>query len=420
MSARSLRICMVTTFYPPYSFGGDALSVRRLCAALARRGHRVTVVHDMDAYRVLSGHPEPPPEAGIDGVEVVALESAARGLSPLLTHQTGRPVVHGRRIRRILERGEFDVVNFHNVSLIGGPGILAAGDALKLYTAREHWLVCPTHALFRHRREPCEERQCIRCSLHYRRPPQLWRYTGYLERQLHHVDAFIALTEFSRAKHRELGFPREMEVVPNLLSDDEGDGAADAGPPHDRPYFFCAGRLERLKGLDDVIPLFRDPDGETDLLVAGRGDHEPGLRRLAGDSPRVRFLGRLATEELRPYYRHAIAHVLPSRTYETFGITALEAFREGTPVIARRIGPFPEVVEDSGGGLLFDDAEELRSAMRRVALDPALRAALGQSGARGYRERWSEQAIVPRYLDVIGGAALKSGRDELAARVGPP
>ncbi len=343
--------------------------------------------------------------------------SSARGLSPLLTHQAGRPIVNGRRIRRILERGQFDVINFHNVSLLGGPGILAAGGALKLYTAREHWLVCPTHALFRHQREPCDDRQCIRCSLNYRRPPQLWRYTGYLERRLHHVDAFIALTEFSRAKHREFGFPREMEVVPNLLSDDEGTGYPDAGVPHDRPYFFCAGRLERLKGFDDVIALFRDGGGETDLLVAGRGDHEPGLRRLAGCSPRVRFLGRLATEELRPYYRHAIAHILPSRTFETFGITALESFREGTPVIARRIGPFPEVVEDSGGGLLFDGAKELRSAMRRVELDPSLRAALGEAGLRAYRERWSERAIVPRYLDVIGRAALASGRDELAAAV---
>ena len=33
--------CMVTTFYPPYHFGGDALYVYRLSNALARRGHHV-------------------------------------------------------------------------------------------------------------------------------------------------------------------------------------------------------------------------------------------------------------------------------------------------------------------------------------------------------------------------------------------
>jgi hypothetical protein len=53
--------------------------------------------------------------------------------------------------------------------------------------------------------------------LHYRRPPQLWRYTRYLERQLDRVDAFIAMSEFSRRKHHDFGFPKEMEVLPYFL-----------------------------------------------------------------------------------------------------------------------------------------------------------------------------------------------------------
>ena len=52
-----LRFCMVTTFYPPYSFGGDAIGVQRLSRALVRRGHDVTVVHDTDAFRVLHRGP---------------------------------------------------------------------------------------------------------------------------------------------------------------------------------------------------------------------------------------------------------------------------------------------------------------------------------------------------------------------------
>jgi len=51
----SLKIIMFTTFYPPYSFGGDAIGVQRLAHALAARGHQITVVHDIDAY--LSGAP---------------------------------------------------------------------------------------------------------------------------------------------------------------------------------------------------------------------------------------------------------------------------------------------------------------------------------------------------------------------------
>ena len=47
----ALRFCMLTTFYPPYAFGGDAIGIQRLSRALVRRGHQVTVVHDAEAVR---------------------------------------------------------------------------------------------------------------------------------------------------------------------------------------------------------------------------------------------------------------------------------------------------------------------------------------------------------------------------------
>jgi glycosyltransferase involved in cell wall biosynthesis len=414
---RPLRFCMVTTFYPPYNFGGDGVGVQRLARGLVRRGHRVTVIHDVDAYRVLSGRREPEGETQPDGVEVVSLRSGIGAISPLLTQQTGRPVANGRAIRRILDGGRFDVINFHNVSLMGGPGVLSAGGALKLYTAHEHWLVCPTHVLWRHRREPCAGRECLRCTLRHRRPPQLWRYTGYLERQLRHVDAFIAMSDFSREKHYEFGFPRRMEVLPDLAPSDDGDGrVAEPARPQERAYFLFVGRLERLKGLDDVIPVFRAYE-DADLLIAGDGGHAPALRTLAGGNPRVRFLGRLEHDQLVPYLSHAVALIVPSVCWETFGITAIEAFRYGTPVIARRIGPLPATVELSGGGELFDGPGELMDAMSRIQGDPALRRALGEAAYEGFREHWSETALIPRYLEIIRRTAGAAGRTELAQAI---
>lgn len=398
---RPLRFAMVTTFYPPHNFGGDGIGVQRLTHALARRGHHVTVIHDTDAFNSLHAGPEPVATPEPDGVEVVRLRSRLRTLSPLLTQQTGRPIVHGARIRKVLEEGDYDVVNFHNVSLVGGPGVLSAGDAVKLYMAHEHWLVCPSHVLWRHGREVCTGRECTRCVLNHRRPPQLWRYTGLLERELHHVDAFIAMSEFSRAKHHEFGFPREMEVLPYFLPDPPaGVGAPtpSGASPHERPYFLFVGRLEKIKGLDDVIPVFdRYPD--ADLLIAGDGEYADALRAIAGD--RVRFLGRLAPDDLGRYYAHALALIVPSVCFETFGIILIEAFRQGTPVLARRIGPFPEIVERCGGGELFTGADDLPAAMRRIQADPETRRRLGAAGYRGYVENWSESAVVPRYLDLV-------------------
>ncbi len=210
---------------------------------------------------------------------------------------------------KILEAGNFDVINFHNVSLVGGPGVLSAGSGLKVYTAHEHWLVCPTHVLWRHGRESCTGKECTRCVIRERRPPQPWRYTGYLERQLRIVDLFLAMSEFSRDKHHEFGFPFPMQVLPNFLPDPEPEKpAAWSERPQQRPYFLFVGRLERIKGLDDVIPVF-DSYPDADLLVAGDGDHAPVLKRLAAGNPRVKFLGRVPLEDLPRYYRHAIALV---------------------------------------------------------------------------------------------------------------
>ena len=401
------RFCFLTTFYPPYNFGGDGIGVQRLARGLAKRGHDVTVIHDADAYLTLAdGRSAETASADPFGVRVVTLRSRLPVVSTLLTQQTGRPVVHGARIRQLLEQGDFDVINFHNISLIGGPGLLSYGRGVKLYMAHEHWLVCPSHVLWRHDREACTGRECFRCALAFRRPPQYWRYSGLLGRELRHVDAFIAMSEFSRDKHKEFGFPRDMEVLPYFLLEEENVPAAalDDSSPHEKPYFLAVGRLERIKGFDDIIPLFgRYPD--ADLLIAGEGTQSDALRILARNLPNVRFLGQLGPQELSRYYRHALALIVPSIGYETFGIILIEAFRHGTPVLARRIGPFPEIVAQSGGGELFVDGDNLLVAMRRLQADPSRRRQLGAAGVNAVNKFWSDTVVVPQYLDIVNRAA---------------
>src|SRR3989304_2119840 len=99
-----LRICMVTTFYPPYNFGGDGIAVQRLSRALVAAGHEVTVIHDTDAFNALQPGPplELPLEVADAGVHVVRLRSRLGAVGPLLVQQTGRPVTHRRQLRRLL------------------------------------------------------------------------------------------------------------------------------------------------------------------------------------------------------------------------------------------------------------------------------------------------------------------------------
>ena len=404
-----LRFCLLTTFYPPFNFGGDGIDVQRIARALVRRGHQVTVIHDVDAYQWLSGSRLPSQPVMQDGVEVIGLRSKFGVLSSLLTHQLGRPVVHGRKIRRVIRDRKFDVLVFNNVSLVGGPGLLLLGDdALKIYVAHEHWLVCPTHVLWRFNREPCDARMCGRCQMSYRRPPQLWRLTSAMDRGVSKVDLFLARSEFSRMKHGQFGFRPPMQVWPVFLPEPTAarETAVSTDRPHARPYFLFVGRLTKMKGIDAILPAFaRYPD--ADLLIVGDGEELGPLKALAANLPNVRFTGRVSNDEIGRYYEHAIAAIVPSQGYETFGIVLIEAFRHKTPVIARQIGPFPEIVQQSGGGLLFSTNDELIDAMTRLQQDDALRASLVSRGFAASRERWSEDVVISQFLALTAEALEK-------------
>jgi glycosyltransferase involved in cell wall biosynthesis len=403
-----MKICMVTTFYPPHSFGGDGVAVQRWSRALARRGHEVTVVYDVEAHRTLQGGESPPAvvAADPDGVTVIALESRWGALGTLLTHQLGRPVVHRRRLQEILAPGNFDAVVFHNPSLMGAPGLLQwHTGAVMAYMAHEHWLVCPTHLLYRDG-APCTERICVRCTIRHKRPPQLWRYTNALPNALDQLDLLIALSDFSRTKHHEFGITRPIEVLPNFVP---ASGQASSEPvprPHPSPYFLFAGRLEEPKGLDDVLPLFGGAEG-PDLLVAGDGSHARALRELARDHPRVRFLGRVDAMALEALYQHAIALLMPSKGYESFPLVLLEALAAGTPFLARDVGPAAEIVATTGAGLLFDGPNDLAPLLERMAGDGAFRDALAARSRPAVATHYAEDVVVPRLVALLEAAVAR-------------
>ena len=399
---------MVTTFYPPYHFGGDAMHVYRLSNALARRGHHVSVVHSVDAYRALAQDPHAGPFPHEDGVDIHAVESDRATLGPLYTYLSGRPARRTRStLAALFERERFDVVHFHNVSLVGGPGVLRYGEGVKLYTMHEHWLVCPMHVLWQYNRRPCERPSWLSCTLSYRRPPQLWRYTGQLERELDAVDVFLSPSRFTAAKHRERGFTREIRHLPYFLGEGEVWPPPERAELTDRPYFLFVGRLEKLKGVQTLIELFRHYDA-AELVIAGDGTYGDQLRRLASGVGHVRFLGRVHPNALAGLYANAIALLIPSVGFEVFGIVALEAFAQRTPVLVRDLGALPEVVEDSGGGFVFRSDEELLEAMERLRLNASLRDELGQRGHDAWLRRWSEEPHLNSYFDEI--RAARAGR----------
>lgn len=404
--SRPLSFCMLTTFYPPYHFGGEAAFVYNLSNALAEHGHHVTVVHCADAYRTLT---KAGPRAGAfphhPNVEVIRLSSRLGALSPMITYVTGRPGLKARPLAALFRERTFDVTHFHLATLVGGPGVLSYGSGVKLYTTHDHWFVCPMYDLWRYNRETCEQPQCMRCTLSFRRPPQLWRYTELLSRQLREIDLFLSPSRSTIEQHRRRGFDAPMRYMPYFLPPGDEPCGSEAGAPvairsSQRPYFLFVARLVKLKGAQTLIETFRRYDA-ADLLIAGDGVYEDELRAQAAGLEHVRFLGRVPREQLRDLYANALGVLVASLVYETFGLVALEAFVRRAPVIARDHGAVPELIRDSGGGFTYRTEAELVEAMERLRRDPELRRDLGDRGYRGYLERWSQEAHLRAYLETI-------------------
>ncbi len=406
---RPLKFLHLTTFYPPYSFGGDAMYLYRLAHALGDLGHTVDVIHCIDSYHLF--HPAEP-EIEFDEhpkVKRYGLQSGRGWLSPLLTHQTGRPYLKRRLLDEVLASKPYDVLHYHNISLLG-PQILTLqptrGHAVKIYTTHEHWLICPTHVLWKFNSHPCEKPECLRCTIMAKRPPQIWRYTGLLTKASRHVDQFISPSRFTANMHAKRGFPRPVAHLPYFIDRVDDDWKDPAPRPQEKPYFLFVGRLEPIKGLQTLIELWtRILD--ADLLVVGTGAYEQQLHEQAASIPRIKFLGALPQRELGALYFHALACIVPSITYETFGIIIIEAFARKTPVIVRDLGALPEVIHDSGGGFVYRTEEKLLEIIKRLASSSGLRCELGEKGYDAFVRWWSKEAHLELYYNLLRRVAVK-------------
>ena len=414
---RPLRFCMITTFYPPYNFGGDGIFVYRLANELAKLGHEVDVIHCKDSYLWLQPSGPKGDFLNHSNVTVHGLKSKLGLLSPLLTQQTGYPFLKRKKIEALLKSKEFDVIHYHNISLVGGPKLLRPRKEITLYTMHEHWLVCPMHVLWKFNREVCTKKNCFLCTLVWKRPPQLWRYTNMLERAVRNVDYFISPSRFTLKKHHEMGLQVPIIHMPYFISrsEEKSSEAEIAGNEEVmKPYFLFVGRLEKIKGLQNLIPIFKEYS-KAELLIAGDGEYGEVLRKLADGIENVKFLGRVNHKELRRLYKKALAVIVPSICYEVFGIIIIEAFSMKTPVIVNNVGAPPDVIEESGGGFIYNNKEELIRAMETLSTSPQIRKELGEKGYTAYKKYWTEENGLRIYFDLISRIAQKKNIDLLSS-----
>jgi glycosyltransferase involved in cell wall biosynthesis len=190
------------------------------------------------------------------------------------------------------------------------------------------------------------------------------------------------------------------------------DSTATDGPPFTIGYL---GRICEEKGLHQLAEAFcllaQDPQlPPLRLSFAGYLSEadRPYLAaieaRLAeqGLAERFEYVGQVEREEKIAFLQSLDVMCAPSLIRESKGLPALEAWASGVPVIAPAHGVFPELIEDTGGGLLYEphDVRALAAALRRMLKDPAFAAACACRGREAVCQRYHADLMAQRTLAV--------------------
>ena len=372
--------------------GGEDVVVEAEMAMLREHGHEVMLY-------------------GRDNAEIDRLSPATLALATLWSRETVTDV------RRLASEFQPDLIHSHNTFPLISPSLYRVAQHLRIpvvQTLHNFRLVCPQAMLLR------DGAVCEQCLGHLAWPAVVHRCyhrsaarTALLSGMLglhrllgtyaNGIAAYIALTGFSRDKFIQGGLPAErIFVKPNFVNIDPqpkpASGAAGKG--------LYVGRLSHEKGIDCLIQAVDMADVEG-IDVVGAG---PLAERIAAQE-KFTSRGWLPPAEVHSAMAAAAYLVMPSIWYETFGLTIIEAFACGTPVIASNMGAMQELVEHGKTGLLFDPGvpRMLAEKMDWAESHPQEMEEMGLHARREYERKYNSAANYDRLVDIyraVTGASL--------------
>jgi glycosyltransferase involved in cell wall biosynthesis len=141
---------------------------------------------------------------------------------------------------------------------------------------------------------------------------------------------------------------------------------------HEEPgkYLAFLGRICPEKRLDTAIEIAKRTGME--LKIAAKVDKVDQdyftevIRPLLGH-PLIEYVGEIGDGEKDEFLGNAYALLFPINWPEPFGLVMIEAMACGTPIIARRRGSVPEVMEEGVTGFTYDTVEEAIQLVQGVA-----------------------------------------------------
>lgn len=159
------------------------------------------------------------------------------------------------------------------------------------------------------------------------------------------------------------------------------------------------GRLYPDKGWDFTLDALETAQtinlGKVALIIAGDGPmREPISQRLSNLCPHLHLLGRVAPEDVPALLSNCDFHVTTSEK-ETRGLTILEAFAAGIPVLAPNSGGVVENIQPGENGLLFrpGDRQDFTQKLQLLIENQSLRTAMGDRAKNLVQQFSWEQAV---------------------------
>jgi phosphatidylinositol alpha-mannosyltransferase len=369
-----------------WSFWGAVVEHAELqAAALRRLGLDVRLVIGNDPpgsftralHPRLGRHDAPPPEVIPIGRSVIV---PANGSLPNII-LSPRSVF---RIRRVLEREQFDLIHVHE-PMTPAPGVAA------LAMAR-----CPVVATF----HACGELAWLKLGKHF------W---GFL---MDRIDHRIAVSEPARDSVARY-FPGDYDLIPNGVLVPE---RAEPGGREEQIVF--VGRQEPRKGLQVLLRAWPEIRRLTRARLRIVGADPLAVRllfaRLRVPDEGVDVLGFLSQDALTAELLAAKALVAPSLGGESFGMVLTRAFACATPVVASDISGYRGVMEPEAGLLVAPgDPAALAAAVVTLLGDEREREQLGRSARAIAVERYSWDTIAQRLVEIY--EPLTASRRAVAA-----
>lgn len=215
------------------------------------------------------------------------------------------------------------------------------------------------------------------------------------------VDAFIAMTNFSRDKFIEGGLDAErIFVKPNFVTPDPGLESGSGG------YAIFVGRLSPEKGIHTLLSAWQQLATPYPLKIVGDGPLTDLVRAASLDDPNLQWLGRRPLTEVLQLIGGASFLMLPSLWYEGLPKTLLESFAKGTPVIASDLGAMSEVVDNGRNGVRFSpgNAAELAGHAQRLLLERPRLEAMRRAARESYLSLYTPEVNYPQLMSVYSAA----------------